>query len=172
MDFLALAKQRYSVRKYLDKPIENEKLMKILEAGRVAPTAANYQPQRILAITKKEGLEKIAKAANIFGAPTALVVCADTDAVWTRSYDKKKVGDIDASIVTTHMMLQATELGIGSLWICKFEPTVLRREFDIPTNLDPVNILAIGYADCQPAPPERHDKLRLPLQQTIFFDGF
>ncbi|MGI6776745.1 MAG: nitroreductase family protein [Acetivibrionales bacterium] len=170
MSFLELAKKRYSVRVYKDRMVEEEKLLKILEAGRVAPTAANRQPQRLIVVRSKEGIEKLKKAANIHGAPMAIVVCADLNRVWTRSYDNANTADIDASIVTDHMMHEATALGLGTLWICHFEPDVLRSEFNLPENLKPVNILAIGYADREPESPDRHDKTRKPLCVTVYYE--
>ena len=105
MDFMTLAKKRCSIRAYTDQKVEPEKLDQILEAARVAPTAKNLQPVKILAVQSEEGLAKIGKAANIYGAPLALIVCADHDRNWTRPFDGKQSGDIDASILTDHMML-------------------------------------------------------------------
>ena len=167
MDFLELAKKRYSVRSYLDRKVEAEKLEKILQAAHVAPTAANRQPIRIIAVQEKEGLEKIGKAANIFGAPLAMIVCADHDKAWVRPYDNKQTNDIDASILTDHMMLEATELGLGSVWVCYFKPDVIRKEFNLPDNLEPVNILAIGYAGGEAADPERHSQTRIPVGELV-----
>ena len=77
---------------------------------------------------------------------------------------------IDASILTDHMMLQATELGLGSVWICYFKPDVLRAEFSLPDHLEPVNILAIGYAGEPAASPDRHDQMRIPLHQLAHYE--
>lgn len=170
MNFDELIRTRYSVRKYKQDKIEKEKLEKILEAGRLAPTGANKQGQRILVVREKSGLDKAAKAANVFNVPLVLIVCYDKNDVWVRPYDKKKLVDIDASIVTTHMMLQATELGLGSVWICWFEPTILRKEFNLPDNWEPINILAIGYTDEVPKPLNRFDSERKPIDQTVFYE--
>lgn len=170
MEFLDIAKKRYSVRKYKDAPIEKEKLEKILEAGRVAPTGKNAQPQRLIVVQGEKGLEKAGKAARFYGAPCLIIVCSNKDETWVRPYDGKKLTDIDASIVTDHMMLQATELGLGTLWICWFDPVVMREEFSVPENLEIVSLLAIGYADGEPLSPERHAKLRKPLSETVFFE--
>lgn len=145
MEFLKLAEKRFSVRKYLPVPVEDEKLGMILEAGRLAPTAANIQPVKVVAIRKKEALEKLGKAADIYGAPLALIVLADRSKAWTRPFDKMQTTDIDASIVTDHMMLESTSLGLGSVWICYFKPDVIKAEFALPDELVPVNILAVGY---------------------------
>jgi len=172
MSFLELAKKRYSVRKFEAKKVEEEKLLQILEAGRVAPTAANYQPQRIIVVREAPGLSKLKKAANIYEAPLAVVVCADHSSAWKRPYDGKGMVDIDATIVTDHMMMEATELGLGTVWICYFKPDVLRKEFNIPDYVEPVNILAIGYAAGQIASPDRHDQARKPLQETVSYESF
>ncbi|GLC31623.1 nitroreductase family protein [Clostridium omnivorum] len=167
MEFLNLAKQRYSVRDYEKREVEEEKLQRILEAGRIAPTGANRQPQRFIVVRSEEGLSKLKGSANVYGAPLAIIVCADHSATWKRSYDRKDIADIDASIVTDHMMLEATELGIGSVWICHFNPEKLRINFNIPENIEPVNILALGYPAGEAASPDRHDTLRVPLDQLV-----
>ena len=112
MDFLSLAKKRYACRKYAPAKVEQEKLDIILEAGRVAPTGANRQPQRLIVVRSQEGMERLARCTRDFGAPCAVIVCADTGEAWTRKYDGKAIGDIDASIVTDHMMLAAASLGL------------------------------------------------------------
>ena len=117
MDFLTLAKKRYSVRAYTKQKVEKEKLDAILEAAHVAPTGGNCQPQHLIVVQSDEGLRKIGKATNIYGAPLAIIVCSDTNKVWTRPFDGKKLTDIDASIITDHMMMEATYLGLGSVWV-------------------------------------------------------
>ena len=117
MELLEIAKKRFSVRSYTNQKVEPEKLNKILEAAHVAPTAANLQPIRLIVAQSEEALAKIGMAANIYGAPLAIIVCADHDKAWVRPFDKKQTGDIDASILTDHMMFQATELGLGSVWV-------------------------------------------------------
>ncbi len=172
MSFLELAKKRYSVRKYLPKKVEEEKLLSILDAGRIAPTGANTQPQRIVVIREKAGFEKLSKCANVYGAPLALIICADHSVSWKRPQDGKDIAEIDASIVTDHMMLQATELDLGTCWICYFNAKVLRTEFNIPDNYEPVNILAIGYAASEPLSPDRHISLRKNLENTVWYETF
>ncbi len=167
MDFLKLAKKRYACRKYLSRQVEPEKLELILEAGRVAPTGANRQPQRLVVVQSKEGMERLARCTRDFGAPTAVIVCADTSEAWTRKYDGKNISDIDASIVTDHMMLAAASLGLDTLWICMFKPEAVREEFALPANVEPVNILLIGYGDGPAADPNRHDTLRKPLSAGL-----
>lgn len=165
-------KAGYACRKYLSRQVEPEKLELILEAGRVAPTGANRQPQRLVVVQSKEGMERLARCTRDFGAPTAVIVCADTSEAWTRKYDGKNISDIDASIVTDHMMLAAASLNLDTLWICMFKPEAVREEFALPANVEPVNILLIGYGDGPAADPNRHDTLRKPLSATVFHERF
>lgn len=171
MSFLETAKSRYSVRSYSKKKVEKEKLDKILLAAHVAPTAANLQPVRLIVVQSGEGLDKIGKAANIYGAPLAIIVCSERGKAWTRPFDGKQTVDIDASILTDHMMLEATELGLGSVWICYFKPDIIKREFDLPDELVPVNILAVGYSDELPADSERHGEQRIPIEDLVYYEG-
>lgn len=170
MSFLDIAKSRYSVRDYMSKKVEQEKLEKILLAAHVAPTAANLQPVRLIVVQEEEGLKKIGKAANIYGAPLAIIICSEHTKAWTRPFDRKQTVDIDASILTDHMMMEATELGLGSVWVCYFKPDVIRQEFKLPDTLEPVNILAIGYADGSPADPDRHASQRIPLDELVHYE--
>ncbi|MDD5953097.1 MAG: nitroreductase family protein [Oscillospiraceae bacterium] len=164
MTFLDLAKKRYSCRSYSDRPVEPEVLKQILSAAHVAPTGANRQPQRLIVVQTKEAMEQLGKAANLHGAPMAIVVCADRDVVWTRECDHKQITDIDATIVTDHMMLAAADLGVDSVWICAFDPTIVRTAFQIPDHWDIVNILALGYGNGPVKSPDRHDTERFPME--------
>jgi nitroreductase len=170
MEFIDLITKRFSARKYTSKKVEPEKLQKILEAGRLAPTACNYQPVRLIVVESDEGLEKLRKGSKTFDAPLAIIVCADLDKCWKRPHDRKNSGDIDASIVTDHLMLQATELGLGSVWVCSFDPEIVSREFNIPSNFEPVNLLIIGYsADEEPNP--RHF-IRKNIDEIVIKESF
>jgi nitroreductase len=170
MSFNEIARKRYSVRKFKTDNVEEEKLLTILDAARIAPTGANHQPFRLLVVKEREGLEKIKSAADIYKAPVAIIVLGDRDKAWKRPFDGKNIVDIDASIVTDHMMLQATDLGIGSLWICYFKPDILKKELKIPDNLEPVNILALGYADGPVLSPDRHDSVRKSLSELVWYE--
>lgn len=172
MDYSEVIRTRYSVRKYKNQKVESYKLAQILEAGRVAPTGCNKQPYRLLICDNEDSLAKVNKAANIYGAPLAIIVCAEPEKAWVRSYDGKNIAEIDASIVTTQMMLEAENQKLGNVWICHFEPEVLRREFDIPANLVPINILAVGYADGESASISRFDKQRKPLSELVVYNQF
>ena len=171
MDFLELVKTRYAVRKYSDKKVERQKMAQILEAGRMAPTAGNFQPQRLIVVESQEGMEKLAKSSKPvqnFQPPLAVVVCVDTEKTWKRPMDGKMLTDIDASIVTTHMMLQATELELGSLWVDMFDPAMVKEMFSLPVSWEPVNILLLGYPAEKPKAPELHETMRKPLYETVF----
>ncbi|MFV0527772.1 MAG: nitroreductase family protein [Lachnospiraceae bacterium] len=169
MSFLDLAKRRYSVRTYLTKKVEQEQIDRILEAAWVAPTAANKQPQRIFVLQSEEALEKVGKAARVFQAPLVFLICSDTREAWQRRHDGHQSTDIDASIITDHMMLEATELGLGSVWICAFRPQVIIEEFELPEYLVPVNLLAVGYADEEPLSANRHKGLRKEISETVIY---
>lgn len=173
MDFLQLAKERYSVREYEEKKVEKEKLDKILEAAKVAPSAMNKQPYRLIVVQSEEGLAKIEEGTRIYGAPLAVIVCKVTEEAWRRKYDGKNHGDIDVSIVTDHMMMEATALGLGTLWVCWFKPQVIKENFQIPEGVEPVNILCIGYTkDGKTGDTSRHQTMRKALEETVSYELF
>ncbi len=147
MTFIDLANERYSSRKYLDTPVENEKIESILEAGRMSPTAKNLQPARVIVAESQEALAKLGKTARLYGAPLGLVVVVDVEKAWVRPFDGKNFGDIDASIVVTQMMYRAQELGLGSVWIGYFDPVILKEELGLKDNEEVSAILAVGYKD-------------------------
>ena len=170
--FLELAKSRYSVRNYQSATVETEKLTALLEAGRVAPTAANKQPCVFLVLNEKAALEKLANACNPHGAPLAIVVCADKTTAWVRPFDRKSMVEVDSTIAADHIMMCAQDLGLSSCWITYFDPVVLRKEFNIPDNLVPVNILVIGYSNDNPQSSDRHTQTRKPLEAMVKYRSF
>lgn len=153
MTFLELARERYSVRSFKNQTVEPQKLVQILEAGRIAPTACNNQPQRIKVISNPVDLAKVDECTSCrFSAPAVFLICYDKSASWKRKYDNADSGDIDAAIVTTHMMLEAQELGLGTCWVMYFDPAKTSELFELPENIVPVAFLPIGYPaeDCKP----------------------
>ncbi len=157
MSFYELAEKRYSTRKFSDRPVSQEQLEMVLEAGRLAPTAANLYPVRIFVIKSEENLEKIRSLTkNVFNAPVVLLVCHDRDKSWkaTNFNDDFDSGVMDASIVTTFMMMEATDLSINSLWARGFNSEEIARAFDLPSNYVLDDILILGYPaeDDQPSP--------------------
>ena len=167
MDFLDLAKRRHSVRSFKQESIPAEAVRKIVEAAHVAPTAANRQPVRLIIAQNPDALGRLSKAAELYDAPLAILVCADKSQAWTRPIDGKSTSDIDAAIACDHMMMEATDLGLGSVWICWFDADIIRTEFSLPDALEPVNILAIGHSAEPPANSERHATQRIPVDQLV-----
>ena len=171
MSFAELTKQRYSVRKYDPRPIEEAKMNQILEAGRLAPTACNFQPQRIL-VVQGESLKQMEGCTPcLYGQPAILVVCYDKTESW-KSRSGREIGDVDGTIVLTQMMYQAQELGIGSLIVGIYKEELLRERFSIPENFEIVSLLMLGYPaeDCEPHPKLHTD--RKALDQTVFYGSF
>ncbi|MDR2514410.1 MAG: nitroreductase family protein [Christensenellaceae bacterium] len=171
MAFHDLIARRYSVRAYTTQPIEPEKLALILEAGRLAPTAANRRPFKFVVVQSEEGLSRIKKTANAFGAPLVLICCGDREAAGPRK-DGMSYYQVDNSIAVDHMMLQATDLGLGSLWIGWFDPAIIREEFHIPEHLDPISLLAIGYAADQPQSEEERETRRKKAGEIFVNESF
>jgi len=165
--FLDMAKERFSVRKFSEQAIEPEKLAQILEAGRIAPTAHNEQPQRIKVITAADELAKVDECTRCrFGAPTVLFVCYDKDVCWKRPFDSAPSGEIDASIVTTHMMLTAQDLGLGTCWVMFFDPEKAIEQFALPENIIPVAMMPVGYLADDAAPSKLHGS-RLEIESIL-----
>ena len=161
MDFLNLAENRFSVREFANRKVERDVIEKILRAGQVAPTACNRQPQRIFVIESEEALEKFRKCTRShFYAPLAILVCFDKNECWKRDYDGKPSGEIDASIVCTHMMLEAANLGVGSTWVMHYIPEAVKEEFDLPDHLESTALLVMGYPKDGVMPNPLHDKTK------------
>ena len=172
MKYSNLIRERYSVRKLTSQPVEADKIAAILEAARVAPTARNQQPWRILVLRDANAMEKLkACTERTFGAPMALVVCCRADEAWVRPCDGYNSGVIDTAIVATHIMLAVHNLGLGSTWIGHFNPDPLRRDFNIPQSLEPLAIFPIGYLDPEARPASKH-ATRRPLEESIIYDRF
>ena len=170
MDFLELAKSRYSVRSFRADAVPEEIVSKIIEAGYVAPTACNRQPVLITAVTSAAGIEKFRRCTEChFNAPLAFIISCDRSMDWKRSYDGKKSGDVDASIVTTHMMLEAASLGIGSTWVMYFIPEAVKEEFSLGDDIEPIALLPMGYPAENAAPSPLHSKFR-PLADMVSFE--
>ncbi len=170
MTFMELAKERFSVRRFQDKEVPQEIIDRILEAGHIAPTGCNNQPQRILVIKSEEGLAKLRKCTRChFDAPLVFAVCFDKKECWERPYDGKLSGDIDASIVTTHMMLEAAEQGIGSCWVMHFDPAKLREAFSLSDDLEPTALLVMGYPAEDAVPAPQHAVYR-PLEEIVSYE--
>lgn len=161
-DYLTLAEKRFSVRSYTDEKVEKEKVDLILEAGRLAPTGCNKQGEKLIVVSSAEGMERLKAACSTYGAPLAIVVCMKKDGSWVRPVDKKSLIDIDAAIITDHMMMETTDLALGSCWICNFNPDVLKSSLSIDDDYVPVNILLVGYSNT-----DKSAKNRKPLSDIV-----
>ncbi len=149
MEFEDIIRNRTSVRKFSDKKVEKNKLDKILESGRLAPTAKNIQPFKIYIVNSDEGLIKIDKASKCrYNAKTVLIVCGNKEEAYHKG--NYSTYEMDSCIVATHMMLEATNLKVDNIWIESFDDTILREEFNIPSEYIPVCLLPLGYKakDC------------------------
>ena len=162
MTFLELAKARYSVRSFKTEAIEDEKLQLILEAGRVAPTACNNQPQKIFVAKSEAARKKLASVCRCtFDAPVILVVCYDRNRDWKNKLQPGyESGETDAAIVCTHMMLQAFELGVGSCWVGYFNAPEVGRVLGLPENITVSALLPMGYPADNAAPLALHSQFR------------
>ena len=169
MEFKDVVKQRYSCKKYSDRKVEKEKLERILEAGRLAPTAKNLQEQHVYVIQSDEYLSKIDTATVCrYGAPTILVVAFDADNVYTYPGEKRNSGIEDATIVATHMILAAADEGVDSCWVNRFDPDELKKLLDLPENEEILMIMDLGYADEGTGPLPNHSS-RKDLSETVTY---
>lgn len=167
MNFLELVKQRCSVRAYLPREVEAEKIDYLLECGRLAPSACNRQPWRLI-VVRDEARRKALQAAynrDWFGqAPVCIVVCVDDSEAWVRSHDGRCHSDVDAAIVAEHLVLAAAEQGLGCCWVCAFDPAICAQALGIEAPLRPVALLPIGY----PAPAAAGaPKNRKPIAEIV-----
>lgn len=158
MDFTELAQARYSVRKFSDKAVEPEVLKRILEAGLLAPTAKNNQPQRIYVLQSKEALDKLDSLTHCrYGAGTVLLFTYNTDEDWKNPLEEGiHSGVEDVSITATYIMLRAIELGVYTTWCNYFANSKLEQAFDLPENEKAVLIMPIGYPAEGVAPAPAH----------------
>ena len=166
MKMLDLVKSRYSVRKYLPDAVEQSKLDYILECVRLAPSAVNFQPWRFAVVTDKAKLEEVKKAYPrewIASAPCVIVACVDHRVSWHRPADGKDHADIDTAIAVEHLCLAATEVGLGTCWVCNFDVQLCREVLNLPAEMEPVVMVPIGY----PAESVVPEKKRKPMEDIL-----
>lgn len=169
MEFKEVIKNRYSCKKYSDKPVEEGKLQAILGAGRLAPTAKNLQEQRVYVLKSKEALAKIDKVTPCrYGAPMVLVVAFDRTNVYTYPGEKRTSGVEDATIVATHMILAAADEGVDSCWLNRLDPDELARELGLPENEEILMVMDLGYA-AEGAGPLANHFSRKSLSETVSY---
>lgn len=174
MSYSELARARYSCRRYTDEPVSPADLEAIVEAGRIAPSAHNNHPSRIVVCDTPELREKAARAAfrfekdgSVFGAPLVILICAVTEDAWVRRDDNMSAALIDTSIACDQMMMQATDLGLGTCWVCLFDPQIARNEFGLPAGIDPVSMLTVGHPADAIADPEKRAERLIPVEDFI-----
>lgn len=165
MNFQSLIKARYSVRGYKPDPVEDDKLARVLEAARIAPTAANRQAFRIFVLRTadaKEGLRRVYGRDWFVQAPLVLGVCAVPSEAWVRKADGWNAAEVDATIVMTHIVLAASEEGLGTCWIAAFDPAAAREVLGLPPDVIPSAFTPLGYPADTPGP-----KKRRPLDEIV-----
>lgn len=160
MDFLELVKERYSERFFSNTPVEWDKMEKILEAGRLAPTACNFQPQRFYILKSQKALELAAMAMPFtYNSRSIILVCYNKNEVWRNKKEEGfNSGEQDISIAAATMMYEAQNLGVHSLWIRGFNSKVVSDVFKLPANIVPGMFLALGYPSKKSKPSDWHFK--------------
>lgn len=170
MELEKILNARFSVRKFQQKPVEPEILEKILEAGRLAPSAVNFQPWYFIVVQQPGNLEKLHSVYPrewFKTAPAAIIFCADHSQSWKRASDGRDSADIDVAIAVDHVTLMAAEHGLGTCWVCNFDVKRCCGLFNFPANVEPIVILPLGYPDIEPPL-----KKRKPLSEIVFWERF
>lgn len=159
MEYTKIIKERYSVRNFLDKKVDDGVLNIIMEAGRIAPTAKNIQPQRFYILKSTDALEKINSVTKcVYGAPLVILCCYDSNESWKNRLSGEDSGVEDVSIATTQMMLEAWNQGIGSCWVNLYDSNEIKKTFNLEDNIIPVCLLPMGYIGENAKPIEMHFK--------------
>ena len=172
MDFEKLISDRYSVRNFKKAHLLQKEVDTIIAAGHKAPTGCNYQPQRIIVMNTEESVKKMYNCTKChFNAPCAMLVCHNKDESWKRPYDGELSSYVDAVIVTTHMMLAAHNIGVGTCWVMHFDPAKICESFNIPANIEPVALLVMGYPADDAKPLKLHFESR-PVEEVVVYDTF
>jgi nitroreductase len=157
MEFAELIRTRYSVRAYKPDPIDDDVLNQVLEAARLAPTAANRQPLQLIVIPtegREAELRRIYNRDWFVQAPLVICACGIPAQGWVRS-DGRNYTDVDVAIVMDHLILAATELGLGTCWVGAFDPTAARQVLALPEGVEPIVFTPLGYPADRPKPKKR-----------------
>ena len=168
MEYPELIAARYSVRAYRPDPVEDEKLQAVLEAARLAPTAANRQPFQLVVLHtsgREEAIGKIYHRPWFVQAPLVIAVCAISSQAWVRESDRFNARLIDAAIVADHLILAAANLGLGTCWVAAFNVDTARRVLQLPEEAEPVVFTPLGYPADSPGP-----KVRKPLSELVRYE--
>lgn len=147
--FLSLAQRRHAVRSYTSQPVPDSLLQYILEVARMAPSAVNYQPWTFVVVREPALMQRMRDEVYnrewFATVPCCIVVCGNHDESWHRASDGKDHCDIDIAIATEHLALAATECGLGCCWVCNFDTQACARLLDIPSDVEPMVLLPMGY---------------------------
>ncbi|MFC2106891.1 nitroreductase family protein [Bacteroidota bacterium] len=173
MDFIDLAKKRFSSRNYSPEKVERDLLLSVLDAGRIAPSAANKQPWIFILLIDAESLNQLSASYDrgwFKTAPAAIVICGDHRQSWKRS-DGKDHCDIDTAIATDHITLAAADKGLATCWICNFDKEKCKEVLNLPDHIEPTVILSIGYP-LDNKDTNRHTEDRKPLDKIVYFEHF
>jgi nitroreductase len=157
MDFFELVQKRYSVRAYKPDPVEDDKLSQVLEAARLAPTANNRQPFQIIVIHtagREADLRRIYGRGWFTQSPLLVAICAIPAQSWVRR-DGKNYADVDVTLAMDHLILAATNLGLGTCWVAAFDPAAAREVLHLPADVEPIAFTPLGYPADQPGPKQR-----------------
>lgn len=166
MNMLELSEARFSARKFTDEPVSDADLHYVLECVRLAPSAVNRQPWKFVVVRSTEARRQLWGAYDrewFRTAPLYIVCMRNNQACWTRRYDDKPHGDIDVAIATEHLCLAATERGLGTCWVCNYDPAVVRNLFP-SADYEAVAIIPMGHIadDCP-----RTEKKRKALEEIV-----
>lgn len=166
--FNKIVADRYSCRHYSQEAVSKEQILSILECARLAPSACNRQPWKFVVVTEPELLEDVYSSYDrpwIKEAPAAIIVLGNRNEAWHRKYDNYDATDIDIAITTEHICLAATSMGLGTCWVCNFEPVTLRNALNIPEEWEPLVIIPLGKPADDDTAPEKKRKSNEELIQ-------
>lgn len=168
MTFEEMAKKRYSVKKFSDRPVEEEKLQKILQTAGLAPTAKNEQSIRIYILKSEDALTKVRDLTPCtYGAPVVLLFSyEESEAYKYPEEEDRNSGAEDCSIVATHVMFEALEQGLGTCWVNRFTPKKAEEVFALPKTEHAVLLMDLGYAAEGNKPLPNHDHKK-PLDEIV-----
>ena len=168
MEYSDVIANRYSVRAYRSDSVEDEKLQQILEAARLAPTAANRQPVQLIVVHtagRETELGRIYRRPWFVQAPLVIAICAISSQAWVREDDRFNARLVDSAIVADHLILAAANLGLGTCWIAAFNVNAAREVLRLPPEVEPVIFTPLGYPADQPGP-----KVRKPLADLVRYE--
>ena len=170
MNFREICRERYSVRSFSARRVERETLDGILALLRLAPTALNHQPYRVLVAESDEALGKLEESAKatLYGAKTVLILCSDRSRAWANRYSGEDDVLLDMGILSETALYAAQEYGVDSCCVCNFDPAAGREAFSLPGHLTPDALILLGYCTSDARPSERHD-LRRPTEAFTDF---